>query len=813
MKLKAAFGLLLVCLFEFASVAQPTPQFIQLTSAQLWQRLEFCITNVPAATNPFDPDQIRLDATFTLPSGKTMIVPAFWYQGYQRGLSGSYEYLTAVGSPQWRLRFTPPESGAYTISLGIQTNNQPYGSPVVTNFTVPAGLVPAGSGYVQVATNREYFQTGDGQALRLIGMNCGWPGGRGTYDYDDWFPAMQAAGMNFGRILTTPWSFGLETDSDSLNHYRLDRAWQLDYVFQRAEQHNLRLELCIEFHLMLQPVPDIWGPDNYWQSNPYNATNGGPCINQDAFFTNTVARTIFEKRLRYLIGRYGYSTSLMSWEFFSEIDNEYAWLNPSDVAVWHGIVGGWMHTNDAFGHLVTTSLTGGSDRPEIWTLPQLDYANYHGYGEAFPAARMNAVAQSFHWNYHKPALIEEFGTSALSWNHTNDPYLRGFRQGLWGGAVGGTAGTAMSWWYENIHNENDYPIYSALGTVLNRTGWGNGLWTNINFQTSGSPPPTVGDPVPGGQPFNVVLTPGGVWGATPPGRLAVASPQSAVYAGAILSSFVQGSWQPNPRVLFILNGWFTNNARMVIHLNSVSVSAAMAVRVDGAQLYSTNLPNLDGLNEVNNEYNSDIPLNLPAGKHLIEITNISLGWIYLDWVRLEQVLPSTYSGNWQPSPDTIGLRGPRESLLYAVAPWVSFSGSSTNAVLPIQHGLSVTLSNWPPGKFLADWYDPLTGTNAGFTRAIATNGSLTLPLPDFSEDLAGVVYPPAILTTLGVEPASVFRFRLDSETGGNYLIQKSPDLLTWLDFEGVSNSTGTVSLSDSIAGASSQVFYRAVPKR
>src|ERR1039457_129092 len=50
-----------------------------------------------------------------------------------------------------------------------------------------------------------------------------------------------------------------------------------------------------------------------------------------------------------------------------------------------------------------------------------------------------------------------------------------------------------------------------------------------------------------------------------------------------------------------------------------AVRAAMPVRVDGAQLYSTNLPNLDGLNEVNNEYNLDIPLNLPSGKHLIQI--------------------------------------------------------------------------------------------------------------------------------------------------------------------------------------------------
>lgn len=167
MKPKVAVGLLLVCWFEFVSSAQPAPRFIQLTSAKLWQRLEFCVTNVPSATNPFDPDQIRLDATFSLPSGKTMIVPAFWFQDYQRGLSGGYEYLTVVGLPQWRLRFTPPESGNYSVSLVILTNNQPYGSPVVTNFTVPVAVPAAGSGYMQVATNGQYFQTSDEQAVTI----------------------------------------------------------------------------------------------------------------------------------------------------------------------------------------------------------------------------------------------------------------------------------------------------------------------------------------------------------------------------------------------------------------------------------------------------------------------------------------------------------------------------------------------------------------------------------------------------------------------------------------------------------------------
>src|SRR5208337_2863169 len=126
---------------------------------------------------------------------------------------------------------------------------------------------------------------------------------------------------------------------------------------------------------------------------------------------------------------------------------------------------------------------------------------------------------------------DEFGTSWASWNHTNDLYLRGFRQGLWGGALGGSVGAAISFWWEEIDSENGYSIFTALGNVLNRTGWGSGTWTNIGFKTAGAPSVTVGDPIPGGQPFNVTLVPGGTWGATVSGRLAVPNAQAVQYAG------------------------------------------------------------------------------------------------------------------------------------------------------------------------------------------------------------------------------------------------------------------------------------------
>jgi hypothetical protein len=798
-------GLLLGC-----SCAQSAPQITQLLPAQLWQRLEFSVTNVPAATNPFDPNVIALDATFTLPSGRAMVVPGFWYQNYQRGSSGGYEYVTPIGLPEWRIRFTPPEAGTYALSLAIRTNGQSSGAPATASFTVPATSPPAQAGYVRVAASRQYFETGDGQGLRLIGENVDWyTTGQGTYQYDTWFPDLQAAGENYVRLMMTPWAFGLETDTNSLTNYRLDSAWKLDYVVQLAEQRGLYFLLSLDVHLMFQPVPDYWGNDNYWQSNPYNATNGGPCLNQDGFFTNTTAQVIYQKRLRYLVARYGYSPKLLAWQLLSEIDNEYAYLTPTNVPPWHNLMAGWLHTNDPFGHLVTTSLTGGSDRPEIWTLPQLDFAAYHSYGEPSPATRLNTVAQSFLQRYGKPVLIDEFGTDWRGWNRTNDLYLRGFRQGLWGGALGGSVGTAMSWWWDSIDSENDYAFYPALGTVLNRTGWGRGVWTNIAFQTAGSPPSTVDSPVPGGQPLNVQLPLDGGWGTMTPGQLAVPGPQAAWYSAAALNSFVHGIWHADLKTPFHLNAWLTNNARIVLHLNSVSDGSIMVVRVDGTELFRTNLPNLDGGYTLNEEYNLDIPVNLPSGNHFIDVTNAGTDWFFLDWVRLEQVLPASYAGNWQPSPDAIGVRGTYESLLYVVAPGVAFPANGTNAALPVQHASTITLTNWLAGAFVAEWYSPTNGLSLGLTLTNTVNGKLTLPLPDFTEDLAAILYPPPSLTPSGFAGTNAFQFLLTSETGGRYLIQKSSDLMTWTPFLQVTNTTGSLLLSAPYSRIDPPSFFRA----
>ena len=77
-------------------------------------------------------------------------------------------------------------------------------------------------------------------------------------------------------------------------------------------------------------------------------------------------------------------------------------------------------------------------------------------------------------------------------------------------------------------------------------------------------------------------------------------------------------------------------------------------------------------------------------------------WLYLDWVRLENVLPSTYTGGWHAFPEAIGLRGANEALVYLVSPEVSYPGGATNSIPPAQQGQTVGLTNWPGGRFVAE---------------------------------------------------------------------------------------------------------------
>ena len=148
-----------------------------------------------------------------------------------------------------------------------------------------------------------------------------------------------------------------------------------------------------------------------------------------------------------------------------------------------------------------------------------------------------------------------------------------------------------------------------------------------------------------------------------------------------------------------------------------------------------------------------------------------------------------------------------------VAPSTGFPSGATNATLSIQAGQSITLSNWPAGDYLAEWYDPATAQLVGYSRATTGNSALILALPGFSSDLAGVLYPPPKLTPLAWKPSGAFQFQFDCETGGRYWIETSSNLTQWAPFGLFTNATGTSVLTDTGAGHAPSKYYRARQQR
>jgi len=205
-----------------------TPEIVPLGEPQLWQRAEFRVDHAPVATNCFDPDLIRLDATFTPPSGRALTVPAFWYQDYSRMVTNGAEVVSPVGSPQWRIRFTPAEPGDYKLSLNIETNGVSRRQADNDSFqTCPLPRRPDSTAMCAVAPDKRYFETTDGRPLRLVGENVCWPEHQVKSDYDAWFGAMRNAGENFARLWMAPWFAGLEHTPGTLNRYTWRRPGSL----------------------------------------------------------------------------------------------------------------------------------------------------------------------------------------------------------------------------------------------------------------------------------------------------------------------------------------------------------------------------------------------------------------------------------------------------------------------------------------------------------------------------------------------------------------------------------------------------------
>jgi len=238
-----------------------------------------------------------------------------------------------------------------------------------------------------------------------------------------------------------------EVNRKTRGYYNQIDCFMLDELIDAAENNGIYLMLCLitrDLYMSSLSKPD---------SSEYQQAT------EDA-----------KKFVRYAVARWGYSTSVASWEYFNEMDP----VKPTDK--FYSELGAYLEQIDIYRHLRTTSTWHPSARD--CRHPKIDIGQLHHYMrldtkenfkdevavllEKTKFLRQNSPA--------KPVLVGEFGLATPKWGIANqmkqDTQGVHFHNSLWASAFAGNSGTAMFWWWDQLDRQDAYHHYAPLAAFL-----------------------------------------------------------------------------------------------------------------------------------------------------------------------------------------------------------------------------------------------------------------------------------------------------------------------------------------------------------
>ena len=454
-----------------------TPEPVQ------WKRVDMRVDLTASYQTPFDQDQIAVDALVTAPSGKLLTVPAFFFQNFERQVWGrakrTTEEVMAEGGPgEWRVRYMPSEAGKYSVRIRARDNSGATTSEAAA-FTARAG---AGDGYIRVSTkDSHYFEFDDGKPFFANGLNIVE---HPLSEYYRYIPSLGKAGGNFSRLWIGFEYFGLELGP--MGDYRLDNAWQLDQVMNLSEEYGVHQKICIDWIRNITPrgLPRRnFDREDY----AYSVSNGGPAATTKDFYVLPESKRLFKNRLRYIVARWGYSTHVMAWELWNEIDLvDQEVRDPKIIVPWTQEMCAYLKSIDPWQHLTTNSLARApiNGWEEMWNVKETDFAQRHGYfspvaGSEGQGGDMAALVLG--WldpmrAFHKPYLMSEFGLQRdrMDIRRLCDRDQDGvhMHNGIWAAIAHGAAGGAQLWWWgQYVDPKNLYYHFQAVANFSKDLPW------------------------------------------------------------------------------------------------------------------------------------------------------------------------------------------------------------------------------------------------------------------------------------------------------------------------------------------------------
>ena len=418
-----------------------------------WNKTELEIETVSTDLNPYDDDQIAVDVVVKSSEGKKLTVPAFY-----------------DGNNIWKCRFVLPSGGFWKYDVVLKEENAVKDS--VSGFIE----VAEGNNYDYIKTNENNptkFSFTDGGVYTPVGMNVAWQSN--ADDYISYIEKISAGGGNYMRMWLSDYGITMFNNIAKPDDYSLTikDAQELDKVIKSAEENGVYLQIALFNHELFQV-------DKSWNNNPYNKGNNGYLNAPAEFWSDSRAIEDTKDYIRYIMARYGYSSSVLSFELCNEITS-CSGLN-SEIDAWCREISQYIKSFECYRPLVSSSCANPAD--SMLNADYLDFINLHIYN--YPTVNDIKDKVSAMGN-EKPVLISEIGVDYNSVKGIVDANV--LRQNIWSGIMSGSAGGAASWYWEAIDSFSGYNSFGAAMNFAKNIPFndeltlitGNALTSNIEY--------------------------------------------------------------------------------------------------------------------------------------------------------------------------------------------------------------------------------------------------------------------------------------------------------------------------------------------
>ncbi|MBX9850663.1 MAG: glycoside hydrolase family 5 protein, partial [Cytophagaceae bacterium] len=711
----------------FSVTTVSVPAFSKATYAQ-YEKAQATFTisfNGGNYTNPFDPAIAQVDAQITLPNATVITVPCFYYYPANYTVSSPtwWDATENPGAATWMLRYAPTMLGNHTVRIRVIDANGTLNSGN-TNINVIAGTK---KGFVRLNPAKDQFAKFDnGTAYYPIGVNLAWNDGRLMGNYNPYLANLGTNKATWIRYWLTDFARqALECRNThwsgwygGLGTYSQRAAGLLDSVLNECERRDIYMQLVLQHHGQVSTTTNA-----QWADNPYNSANGGPCANAGQFFTNVAAKAQLKKQYRYIVARWGYSSNVLAWELFNEV--EFTDGTDADIDAWHDEMSAYIKSIDVNNHLITSSSGGdNSTLPLLDNNASLDFTQYHIYAGSPIEKNALSESQTLKAAQNKPIWCGEFG---LSGNYpaaaAGDNWADHVRKTMWIGMMSEVP--AMFWYWDTyIQNYNLYNVFRPLGVYLTGVDIAGETGGNYNAFNFANNPNIVGTVTasPGNNNWGYTNIPN-PWSSTVTGDGDVAGLNN-------LCRYLHGSFQGtrSREATFTVTFQSAGSAICNLATSSGGGTNTLQIYVDGVLRNTWNIPNNTG-------GTFTTTTGLTAGTHTIRFLSSGQDWLDVNNFQFTNVQLKQLKG--------YGYVGGTKAYGYvydqSLPQWID--PASVTAVTTAQ----IKIGSLTPGSYKVDFFDPQAGSAfvAGGTYT-TVNDTITVPIPSFKKDIAFKVYPSSL---------------------------------------------------------------------